>query len=158
ALCVPGGDIRIENGRLTSPGVRPAASRCRTDPEGRYTFRPQEGRAWIAAAHDAGFAMRDPEQLASSTEILLVPWGRIEGVLKIGPRPAPRQKVSAWLLDQGPFGRVDYDAMTDDHGRFVLERVTPGRLMVYRYVDDADHHGWTASNPVDVDLKPGETA
>jgi peroxiredoxin len=102
--------------------------------------------------------MRDPEQLAASTEILLAPWGRIEGVLKIGPRPAPRQKVSGWLLDQGPFGRVDYDAMTDDHGQFVLERVTPGRLMVYRYVDDADHHGWTTSNPGDVDLKPGESA
>jgi RNA polymerase sigma factor (sigma-70 family) len=158
ALCVPGVDIRIENGRLTSPGVRPAASRSRTDRDGRYTFAPQEGRAWIAAAHDAGFAMRDPEQLAASTEILLAPWGRIEGVLKIGARPAPRQKVSAWLLDCGPFGRVDYDAITDDQGRFVLERVTPGRMTVYRYVDDANHRGWTPSNPVDVDLKPGETA
>ncbi len=37
------------------------------------------------------------------------------------------------------------------------ERVTPGRMGVYRYVADANHRGRTASNPVDVDVKPGET-
>ncbi len=49
------------------------------------------------------------------------------------------------------------DTLTDESGRFVWERVTPGRMGVYRYVADANHRGRTASNPVDVDVKPGET-
>jgi RNA polymerase sigma factor (sigma-70 family) len=156
-LCLADDDVRIANGRLDDGHGRAPATRLRTDRDGRYTFRPQEGRISIAAANDAGFAVRSPEELAASPDITLTPWGRIEGVMKIGPRPAPRQKVRAWLHDLGPFGRVDYDALTDDDGRFVLERVTPGRLMVYRYVQDADHHGWTASNPANVDVQPGET-
>ncbi|HZW31229.1 MAG TPA: sigma-70 family RNA polymerase sigma factor, partial [Isosphaeraceae bacterium] len=157
AVCIPGGDVRIKDGRLTSPHHGPVSTGAQTDRDGRYTFRPQEGRVSIVAAHDAGFAMRDPEQLAATTDITLAPWGRIEGVMKIGTRPAGRQKVSAWLNDRGPLGRVDYDALTDDNGRFILERVTPGQMTVYRYVDDADHHGWTASDPIQVDVKPGQT-
>ena len=156
-LCPAGGDVRIKDGRLTDGDVRTPAIRLQTDRDGRYTFRPQEGRVSIAAANNVGFAVHSPEELAASRDITLTPWGRIEGIMKIGPRPAPRQKVLAWLHDLGPFGRVDYDALTDDNGRFVLERVTPGRLMVYRYVQDADHHGWTASNPANVDVRPGET-
>ena len=87
----------------------------------------------------------------------MLPWGRIEGVLKIGKNIAPNQKVSAWLNKLSFYGRVDYDAKTDDHGRFVLERVTPGAITVYRYMDTADHRGWIPSNPVFVDVNPGQT-
>src|SRR5262249_17026846 len=85
------------------------------------------------------------------------PWGRIEGVLRIGSKPAPGRKVAAWLVDPGIWGRVDYDTLTDEAGRFVFERVTPGRLSVYRYVDDQNHPAWTASHPIHVDVKPGQT-
>ena len=77
--------------------------------------------------------------------------------MKIGNKPAAGQKAAAWLLNQTFYGRVDYDAETDEVGRFIFERVTPGRMEVYRYVDGADHRGWTASHPVIVDVKPGET-
>ena len=77
--------------------------------------------------------------------------------MKIGNKPAARQRAAAWLRNQGFRGRVDYDTPTDESGRFVFERVTPGRMEVYRYVHDADHRGWTASNPANVDVKPGET-
>ena len=157
ALSGPASDARIENGRLVANRVVAEATHLRTGPDGRYTFRPQEGKVSIVVAHDAGFAFRSPAQLVSSTDVTIVPWGRIEGILRIGPKPAPKQKVAAWLLEPSIWGRVDYDAQTDDNGRFVLERVTPGRLQVYRYVDNEDNHGWTPSNPVNVGVKPGET-
>ncbi len=151
-------DARIENGRLRANRTVREAPHMKTGPDGRYTFRPPGERVSIIAAHDAGFAIRSAAELAASTDITLMPWGRIEGVMKIGTRPAPGQKAAAWMLNAGFSGRVDYDARTDESGRFVWERVTPGRMEVYRYVEDANHRGWTASHPVSVEVKPGETA
>ena len=157
ALSNSDNDARIENGRLVANRVVGEALHTTTDVEGRFRFQPQEKPVWIVAAHDAGFAVRSPEELARSTDVTLAPWGRIEGVLKIGTGPAAGQKAAAWLLDQGFSGRVDYDATADGSGRFVFERVTPGRMTVYRYVDAANHMSWTASHPVNVDVRPGET-
>ena len=129
-----------------------------TGPDGRYAFRPQDKprrdrrgpRRRVRRAYARG-ARR-------STDVTVAPWGRIEGVLKIGNQPAPKQKVSAWMVNQGFSGRVDYDTLTDEAGRFVLERVTPGLMSVYRYVDTPDNRGWTPSNPVLVEVSPGQTA
>src|SRR5262245_64528344 len=41
-------------------------------------------------------------------------------------------------------------------GRFVMDRVPPGRLMVYRRIETPDQ-GWMVSHPVYLDAKPGET-
>ena len=101
-------------------------------------------------------ACRTPDQLATSTDVSLVPWGRIEGILRIGKNIAPNQKVSAWLNTISFNGRVDYDAQTDVQGRFVLDRVTPGAITIYRYVDTPDHRGWIPSNPVFLEVKPGQ--
>ncbi len=157
ALSNADNDARIKNGRLLANRVVGEALHTKTGPDGRFRFQPQAKPVSVVAVHDAGFAVRSPEELAASTDITLAPWGRIEGLMKIGTRPAPGQKAAAWLRNQGFRGRVDYDTQTDESGRFVFERVTPGRMEVYRYVDDADHRGWTASNPVTVDVKPGET-
>lgn len=110
-----------------------------------------------SSAHDAGFALRTHEELARSADVTVTPWGRIEGMLRIGNRPARKQKVSAWMINQGFHGRVDYDTVTDETGRFVLERVTPGLMSVNRYVDTPDNRGWTPSNPVFVEVGPGRT-
>jgi len=151
-------DARIHNGQLLANRTVREAPHMKTGPDGRYTFRPQGERVAIIAAHDAGFAVRSAADLAASTDVTLVPWGRIEGVMKIGTKPAPGQKAEALLLDTPGFsGLVYYDTLTDESGRFVWERVTPGRMGVHRYVEDANHRGRTASNPVNVDVKPGET-
>ncbi len=158
ALSNADNDARIQNGRLVANRLVGEALHTKTDTEGRFRFQPQAKPVAIVAAHDAaGFAVKSPEEVARSTEITLKPWGRIEGLLKIGKKPAAGQKAAAWQVDQTFRGRVDYDATADGSGRFVFERVTPGRMTVYRWVDDADHHGWTASHPINVDVRPGET-
>ena len=120
-------------------------------------FVPRSNPVAIVVEHDAGFAVRTPRELAASADVTVSPWSRIEGVLRIGTQPAPKQKVSAWMVNQSFRGRVDYDTQTDEHGRFVIERVTPGAITVYRYVDTPDHRGWIPSNPVTVDVSPGQT-
>ncbi len=119
--------VRIENGHLMFNLVVDTANHTKTGWDGRYTFRPQEKPVAIVAAHEAGFGVRPRDQLAPAFDVTLVPWGRIEGVLKIGKNHAPNKKVSAWLNNHAFDGRIDYETTTDEHGRFVFERVTPAR-------------------------------
>ena len=149
--------VRIENGHLMFNLVVDTANHTKTGSDGRYTFRPQEKPVAIVAAHEAGFGVRPRDHLAPAFDVTLVPWGRIEGVLKIGKNYAPNKKVSAWLNKHAIDGRIDYETTTDEHGRFVFERVTPGAITVYRYVDTADHRGWIPSNPAVVDVNPGQS-
>ncbi len=141
----------IENGRLNPHSGRNPAPRIRTGPDGRYTFRPQGQRVSVIAVHDSGFAFRSADDLAASTDLTLARWGRIEGVVKIGQKPASRQTMAGWLLESP----VHYKTETDESGRFVLDRVAPGRLTLYRRVENQDGQGWTPSDTVSLDMKPG---
>ena len=73
--------------------------------------------------------------------------------MKIGRKPASGQTVAGWLLESP----VHYSTQTDESGRFVLDRVAPGRLTLDRRVENQDRQGWTPSNMVNLDVKPGET-
>ncbi len=149
--------VRIQNGRLVTSFVVGTPPHVRTDRDGRYTFLPQEKSVAIVMVHETGFGVIPHDQLVTSLDITLVPWCRIEGVLKVGKNIAPNQKVSARLNNALFHGQVGYETRTDERGRFVLERVTPGAITVYRYMDTADHRGWIPSNPVFVDVGPGQT-
>jgi Carboxypeptidase regulatory-like domain len=149
-------DVRVglRDGRTARQGL-PASHHVRTDRDGRYTFPPRAADGWIVAVHDAGFALRSPADLAASTDLTLVPWGRIEGILRIGANPAPGQKVSAYLQDRRFPGWVSCDSQSDRDGRFIFERVAPGRLTIYRPVRQAE--GQTLSNLTHIDVAPGQT-
>jgi hypothetical protein len=155
ALDGDGYEATIEDGRIQPGSGHYRWLRIRTGPDGRYAFRPQGHRVSVIAAHDVGFTIRSADELTSSTDLTLAPWARIEGLLKIGTKPAPGQRVAASLLIAG-WGRMGNNARTDEAGRFVLEKVAPGRISVFCRVQTADR-GWMASNPVYRDVKPGET-
>ncbi len=148
--------FRIRDGRLESP-ARSTAQRVVTGVNGRYAFPPRRPGGWIVAVHDLGFAMRSPEQLAASADVTLSPWGRIEGVLRFGREPAPGQPIEAVLADTPLPGRVDAEVQTDGSGRFVLDRVTPGRLLVCRPVRHEDS-GYIPSHRIAVNVEAGRTA
>ena len=155
ALVGEGYEASIQNGRLKPGSAAEQMIGNLIGPEGRYTFPLPGGRVSVVALHDSGIAIRSAEELAASTDLPLAPWARIEGLLKVGDRPAPGQRLVARLLTPG-WARVYNDVRTDRSGRFVLDRVAPGRLTVYRRVETEDH-GWTASHAVNLDVKPGET-
>ncbi len=145
---VAGAEVTLRN--PDKPGT------TKTGPDGRYTFGGHDRPDAIVAVHESGFAVRPYDEVAASFDLALAPWGRIEGVLKVGKNLAPNQKVGAWQRSS-LFGSVSYGARTDEHGRFVLERVRPGAITVCRLVDFPDHTGWATSNPVFVDMEPGQT-
>jgi hypothetical protein len=88
----------------------------------------------VIASHSLGFADIAVEDLKSSEEIILQPWGRVEGVLKVGARPAANQTVRLqnfyWRFGGWPTLMIVRQTTTDADGRFVFEGVPPGERKV----------------------------
>ncbi len=111
----------------------------------------------MIAVHDAGFAIRSTDDQAASGDLALAPWGRVEGLVMSGDQPSSGEPVAGWLRTSTGSASLQYESRTLASGRFVLDRVAPGRLTVYRRVDTEDQ-GWTPSHTVSLDVKSGATA
>ncbi len=161
ALATPKKHVALHDGRFNGDAGVP---RVTTGPDGRFAFAAPEGPFTVIAAGDAGFADAFPDELARTGTLVLQPWGRIEGGLRIGARSGANQEVS---LHPNRFRRgvspfvfsYGYETRTDDRGRFTLDRVIPGPGMVSRVVITAigggEQHtpGWNER----VEVPPGGT-
>jgi RNA polymerase sigma factor (sigma-70 family) len=158
AISGDGYQAHIKDGRLQSgSGGYYGSLQVRTGPDGRYAFPRRGRRVAVVAVHAAGFAIRSADEVAVSTDLALAPWARIEGTVKIGTRAAPGEFLVARLQEPGLRGEAVGEARSDESGRFVLDRVAPGRIWLYRRVDNQDRQGWRLSHPLYRDVKPGET-
>ncbi len=107
--------------------------------DGRFTFPPQEPPYTILVLHDRGFAEQIIDAKPSATyELIIKPWGRIEGTLRIAKRPGAGEPVSLSYDRQGDTPRAipwwSGEATTDPAGRFTFERVIPGAVHVVRVI------------------------
>jgi RNA polymerase sigma factor (sigma-70 family) len=134
-LVTPSEDATVRNGRLDLEHTH--ADRRRTGPDGKFWFARPDEPFLVAVLSHSGFAIRTAKEMAASQDILLQPWGRIAGILRIGRMPGAGEEVVA----DGPYARYGvmplsfpYETTTDDQGRFVLDRVIPGGLILGRRV------------------------
>jgi RNA polymerase sigma factor (sigma-70 family) len=112
----------------------------KTDLDGRFRFPAQEPPYTVLVLHDQGFAEQTFDAKGpSSHDLTIQPWGRVEGTLRIGNRPGAGELVSLdydrpgdWAPKAIPWWTGE--AKTDDSGRFVLERVLPGKVTVSRVI------------------------
>ena len=103
---------------------------------GRRAIQPAAERAAVyrRRASTTGAARCWPVRArpAGEHELTILPWGRVEGILRFGRRPAAGQKLCLALTDrrEGPGQRVYWSsyATTDAQGRFTFERVVPGEV------------------------------
>jgi len=139
------------------------SGRARTDGQGRFSFPPKLEMRSIIASHTLGFAEISVEELKSSEEIVLQPWGRVEGVLKAGARPAADHAVLMenfhWRFGKWPTLMIRLTAKTDSEGRFVFEGVPPGERKIASGPRLRDGRLSAAAINQDQPLfvKPGET-
>ena len=105
--------------------------RVTAGPDGRFTFTPPDDQFLLIAVSDAGYADASPDEFAKSGKLVLQPWGKIEGEVRIGRQPAPNQQVefqpglvSARGTDLRLHLRLHH--RTDEQGRFAFDRVVPG--------------------------------
>jgi RNA polymerase sigma factor (sigma-70 family) len=151
---------QLYNGRFHE-GAYP---RVITAADGRFGFPAQNEPFRVFVDHANGFANADEKTLARSSTLTIQPWGRIEGFVKIGTRPAAGVRVRLsettipWAPEEaGPITQAQ-ELVTDARGRYVFEHVIPGRLSVSRIVtlERSNFHVGAAAYR-SVLVKPAET-
>ena len=108
----------------------------------------------VLISHEKGFAETRTGILRSQPRLTLQPWGKVEGVLRLGNKPDANTRLH---LGSGTLqGREeDYwsaglSSMTDAEGRFTFEKVPPGLNWISR------HHK-ALTYKLAVEVKPGQT-
>jgi protocatechuate 3,4-dioxygenase beta subunit len=137
-----------------------------TGPDGRFEFPAREGQFFLIALGDAGCADVSSDEFIKSGKLVLRPWGRIEGGVRIGARLGANQEVAfqpirpAQPAGTGVFD-YGYTTQTDERGRFQFDRVIPGPGRVTRSVitELAGGRLWqhTPGWPEEIEVKPGQT-
>jgi hypothetical protein len=163
ALRKPSERITFDGAGLRNVGVYPI---FQADQDGRFSIPPQEGRLELVAVHPLGFAFQPVDSAAGRPEtalaVALRPWGRVEGVLRIGARPAARQEISLRAPFRSDISSLEVDwrisTTTDDQGRFIFERVLSGFISPERVIRYNPTSGLIDVPAPAIEVKPGETA
>jgi beta-lactamase regulating signal transducer with metallopeptidase domain len=135
-----------------------------TGPDGSFKLGLAAHAVSILALDERGCAQVSLEQLRQNPQITLQKWGRIEGWLTIGGRPASNELVSVTHWDfihgtnatPGPMYSPDaIAAKTDAGGHFVLSHVPPGEQILGRRGTPAEGEFFRMSSVLEV--APGTT-
>ena len=133
----------------------------RTDASGRFQLdalssERASGRV-VVAVHSQGYAEHDADRFASGLKLELLPWGRIEGVLRSRGEPLANEQVYIMKRDWNPWTSAinlysgQFAVRTDATGRFAFESVPPGDHQLGR----APYHA--LDTRLTVQVRPGET-
>jgi protocatechuate 3,4-dioxygenase beta subunit len=129
-----------------------------TTDDGTFSLPSPPLAGWVHAANDTGFASLPLAAVRSSGQLVLQPYGRIEGTLTVLGQPLAGEE---FLLGLSPMGlQVDFNlhrVMTDAQGRFVFEQVPPGNVAVVRLIKSAPT-SWSHGQQTAVQVEPGQTA
>jgi peroxiredoxin len=139
----------------------------RSDAKGRFEFSPKLEADWILVSHDQGFAEMKADKVAADGRIVLQPWGRVKGVMRVGDKPEPDQMArlqNRYDRYYEPGNRSSalslyLKAEPDEAGNFAFEKVPPGERRIYvEYRFKERQYGETPlSHGLPLTVKPGET-
>jgi hypothetical protein len=122
--------------------------------DGRFALPVLGDNLPVVVTHDLGFADVMLPDVRTSGEIVLQPYGRIEGRLLVNGRPAPDRDV---LLTQQSVSTIrGFGGRTDEEGRFVFEQVPAGEYTLDRRVTLPDR-SIVATQQMPVVVPAGET-
>jgi hypothetical protein len=135
--------LRIRNGKVffEERGGLPVP-RVSTDGQGNYVLPQGKGIFAVLAVANNGFAKLNQDEAAKNTDLTLTKWGRIEGQLITGSKPAAHVRLGASVMapieerDQVIVSMVSF-AQTDAHGKFAMEGVVPGANFIERDYEQA---------------------
>ncbi|MBI1853365.1 MAG: carboxypeptidase regulatory-like domain-containing protein [Planctomycetes bacterium] len=148
----------VTDGRVSHVNDPKGGTHAVTDATGRFRLDAPDGPSIIVAFHDAGWAEARVSDIAASGIVVLRPWGRIEGTWRVGAHPAARDSICVRLDHDVDFG-LGWEtpaATADAEGRFVIERVPPGDVHVYRSVRTVSGKMLATQNH-HVTVEPGST-
>jgi hypothetical protein len=139
ALGVPGSQISVKNGEIDD--VQTYCARETTDETGRFHFPAQDTDFQLVITHPSGFAHISSKPHWELTRIIhLEPWSRVEGTFRIGKAPAANVAIGLDVARLDSFGNdaprifSQHRSASGPDGRFVFERVIPGRGWIGRSI------------------------
>ena len=184
ALQVEGKYLSLGRGALEDNGLREAGLLVSTKPDGSFTLPLYEGAQSVIAVNQEGYVQVGLDQLKQNPRVTLQKWGRIEGTLRVNHHPGTNETVqlsgpmSRWRVPHPPvaaerkrpnaahpsqaalpppmYNSADFQAKTDDQGRFVLAFVPPGEQILQRRIP-LGAGSWTQTPVGTVRVPPGET-
>ena len=138
ALGVSGSQISIEGGDIDDGSTY--ATKLRSDERGRFSLPARDDPFHLVITHAAGFAHLKSVDGPIPHRIKLSPWARAEGTFRVGTEPAPNVVLSLNSAGFSSYGNgvpnvfTSHDVTTGQDGRFVFERVFPGKGQIRRRI------------------------
>jgi protocatechuate 3,4-dioxygenase beta subunit len=161
AVAMPGGNqLLVYDGQFTS---QPRDNQTPvTGIDGRFDLPPQVGTYIVVAVGPTGYAEADQDALTTSTDLHLKRWGRIEGKLLVGGKPAADESIdgneTGQIYDpQKPNVRFEINGRTDADGHFTLDYVPAGQISVSRMVQAPGRNFSTSAQSEMATVEPGKT-
>jgi len=138
--------VRVKDGEITVRPLDPDASRrdrwsrptaVTADRQGRFKLPTELSPAAVAIGHPTGFAAMSFEDLLDGADVILEPWGEIEGRVMWGNVPGVGETIDIGARTR--VGRkfhlilsMHESVKTDAQGRFHVRKVPPGLAQVSR--------------------------
>jgi beta-lactamase regulating signal transducer with metallopeptidase domain/protocatechuate 3,4-dioxygenase beta subunit len=114
----------------------PDGLKVTSEEDGTIRLPPVAGPYAIVADHEKFYGAMSKDEFEKERTLTVSPWGRVEGVLKIGSRIGANEPIT---LSREPTDRFlgihvwqEEKATTDESGRFAFERVVPGAVRIGR--------------------------
>jgi beta-lactamase regulating signal transducer with metallopeptidase domain len=159
-ISAAGGDVGSL--AMNLPGrVNPSEKDIRTesDATGHFEFAESGFDGVVLVTHEQGFLQTTIKSLRDQPRLTLLPWGRVEGVLRAGTNLAP--KATVCLTGGGFVGSFGsfclYTGKTDADGRFAFDKVPPGEHYLWRSFSWRSGRAITECYQMPVRVSPGQT-
>ncbi|UCD56946.1 MAG: carboxypeptidase regulatory-like domain-containing protein, partial [Candidatus Hydrogenedentota bacterium] len=156
-MCTAMQSINLSNGKLSR------ASRTltvKTMADGHFSFPPETDPFLLVVSDDAGYAEVTQKEWASSNQIQLEPWARIEGKLLQDGKPIAGHRIRLYPIRVGnseaPHFFSRYYATTNADGEFIFERVAPGPASLSPDLGPWEPSKLTSAQYVPLVAEPGQ--
>lgn len=140
----------------------------RSNLRGQFEFAAKLEPHTVFAVHEKGFAEVSATNVAATGRVVLKPWGRVKGMVRLSHPPTQGFTVSLQNANwrYGDEGRsssplyLNLKAELDASGAFVIDRVPPGerRGVIQFKVNDRENGRIATSHGTPVTVVPNETA
>ncbi len=150
-LSTPSKNVYIQNGKNIQ---KQNGTFVETGPDGRFSFPPQADLYRIVVLCEQGYADITAEQLVADSNIVIEPWGLVEGVLLIGSKPGAGEEIA---VDYGKYPEPNFPqvfyvsvTVTGTGGYFVFDKLPRGKARIAHRMKFGESTHDSHSIPIEV--------
>lgn len=148
-------ELRIGDGDLVAGPLNPNVAR--TAHNGSFSVPWPSAGTRLFIANTEGVADLSIGDVTNGIKIVLKPWARVKGTMRLNHRAAPGLQIHLHQIDNMVgWDGFHVDATTDPGGHFFFAHVLPGQCGLGRWIE-LGHGARSTSDILQFDLAPGES-